>query len=55
MGYRSVFAPGTFAGTDGGASCNTKVFPLPEHSRSKPYDGFHLAAAPRILDGAKEK
>ncbi|WNG34366.1 SDR family oxidoreductase [Archangium violaceum] len=51
----AAFITGEVIRIDGGASCNTKVFPLPEHSRSKPYDGFHLAAQPQILDGSKEK
>lgn len=49
------FITGEVIRIDGGASCNTKAFPLPKHSRSKPYDGFHLAAPPRILDDPKEE
>ncbi|QRK13308.1 SDR family oxidoreductase [Archangium violaceum] len=51
----AAFITGEVIRIDGGASCNTKAFPLPEHSRSKPYDGFHLSAPPRILDGSKEE
>jgi len=51
----AAFITGEVIRIDGGASCNTKAFPLPEHSNSKPYDGFHLAAAPQILGGQKEK
>lgn len=51
----AAFITGEVIRIDGGASCNTKVFPLEEHSKSKPYDGFHLAAAPSILDGPKEQ
>ncbi|MCY1045645.1 SDR family oxidoreductase [Corallococcus sp. bb12-1] len=51
----AAFITGEVIRIDGGASCNTKAFPMPEHSNSKPYDGFHLAAAPRILDDPKEQ
>ncbi|KFA94165.1 SDR family oxidoreductase [Archangium violaceum] len=51
----AAFITGEVIRIDGGASCNTKTLPLPAHSRSKPYDGFHLAAPPKILDGPKEK
>lgn len=51
----AAFITGEVIRIDGGASCNTKVFPLEEHSKSKPYDGFHLAAAPSILDDPKEQ
>ncbi|MFP2896224.1 SDR family oxidoreductase [Corallococcus sp. 4LFB] len=51
----AAFITGEVIRIDGGASCNTKAFPLSEHSNSKPYDGFHLAQGPAILDGPKEK
>ncbi|MBZ4334985.1 SDR family oxidoreductase [Corallococcus interemptor] len=51
----AAFITGEVIRIDGGASCNTKAFPLSEHSNSKPYDGFHLAKGPAILDGPKEK
>jgi citronellol/citronellal dehydrogenase len=47
----AAFITGECLRIDGGASCNTKMFPLPEHSRSRPYEGFHLAKAPDILGG----
>ncbi|WP_342377730.1 SDR family oxidoreductase [Myxococcus stipitatus] len=47
----SAFITGEFIKIDGGASCNTKIFPLEETSASKPFQGFHRAAAPRILGG----
>lgn len=51
----AAFITGEVIRIDGGASCNTKAFPLPDESRSKPYEGFHLAASPQILDGKKEQ
>ncbi|AGC41432.1 oxidoreductase [Myxococcus stipitatus DSM 14675] len=47
----SSFITGEFIKIDGGASCNTKIFPLEETSASKPFQGFHRAEAPRILGG----
>ncbi|QSQ11877.1 SDR family oxidoreductase [Myxococcus landrumensis] len=47
----SSFITGEFIKIDGGASCNTKIFPLEETHASKPFQGFHRAAAPRILGG----
>ena len=51
----AAFVSGEVIRIDGGASCNTKMFPLADESRSAPYEGFHLAAAPQILGGAKEE
>ncbi|WP_338872414.1 SDR family oxidoreductase [Myxococcus stipitatus] len=49
------FITGEFIKIDGGASCNTKIFPLEETSASKPYQGFHRAAPPRILGGPSKE
>ncbi|KFE66743.1 SDR family oxidoreductase [Hyalangium minutum] len=51
----AAFISGEVIRIDGAASCNTKAFPLQEHSNSKPYEGFHLAASPKILGGKKEE
>ncbi|NMO19876.1 SDR family oxidoreductase [Pyxidicoccus fallax] len=45
------FITGEVIKIDGGASCNTKIFPLDETSASKPYEGFHRAKKPVILSG----
>jgi citronellol/citronellal dehydrogenase len=50
----AAFITGACIKIDGGASCNTKIFPLEETSASKPYEGFHRAQAPRILGGEKK-
>ena len=34
---------------DGGSSRNSRVFPLPEHDRSKPFQGFHRAVKPKAV------
>ncbi len=36
---------------DGGASQgNVAMFPLPDHHNSRPYDGFHRAVTPKVLE-----
>jgi citronellol/citronellal dehydrogenase len=47
----AAFITGEVIKIDGGASCNTKIYPLEESTASKPYEGFHRATAPRILGG----
>ncbi len=44
------FITGACIAIDGGASRNTKLFPLQDHKRSKAYDGFHRAVRPKVLD-----
>jgi len=51
----AAFITGEVIKIDGGASCNTKIFPLEETNASKPYEGFHRAAAPRILGGESKE
>ncbi len=51
----AAFITGEVIKIDGGASCNTKIFPLEETTASKPYEGFHRAAAPRILGGESKE
>ncbi|WP_163993564.1 SDR family oxidoreductase [Pyxidicoccus caerfyrddinensis] len=51
----AAFITGDVIKIDGGASCNTKIYPLEETSASKPYEGFHRAQAPRILGGEPKK
>jgi len=43
----AAFITGSCIKTDGGSSLATGLMGLPDHDRSKPYDGFHLAAAPK--------
>jgi citronellol/citronellal dehydrogenase len=49
----AAFITGEVIKIDGAASCNTKMFPLSEHDRSKPYQGFHRATSPAILASTK--
>ena len=44
------FIKGTCIAIDGGASRNTKLFPLQAHQRSTPFDGFHRAVKPKVLE-----
>jgi citronellol/citronellal dehydrogenase len=43
----AAFINGACIKVDGGASLNTKIFPLAPHGNSKPYTGFHRAVRPR--------
>jgi citronellol/citronellal dehydrogenase len=44
------FITGACIAIDGGASRNTKMFPLQGGQNSKPYDGFHRAVKPKVLE-----
>ncbi|ARB45462.1 SDR family oxidoreductase [Alloalcanivorax xenomutans] len=46
----AAFISGDTLRIDGGASQgNVAIFPLPEHKRSEPFDGFHRAITPAIF------
>ena len=44
------FITGACIAIDGGASRNTKLFPLQGGQNSKAYDGFHRAVKPKVLE-----
>jgi citronellol/citronellal dehydrogenase len=44
------FVTGICIAIDGGASRNTKLFPLQGGQNSKAYDGFHRAVRPKVLE-----
>jgi citronellol/citronellal dehydrogenase len=48
----AAFITGVTLAIDGGAPLGTAMFPVADHQRSAPFDGFHRAAAPQILGGA---
>jgi citronellol/citronellal dehydrogenase len=50
----AAFISGACLRIDGGASCNSRVYPLPEHHNSKPYNGFHRYQAPASLVGGSD-
>ncbi len=41
------FITGAVLKVDGGASLNTKIFPLVDHDKSRPFEGFHRATRPK--------
>lgn len=50
----AAFITGTCMRIDGGAPCNSRMFPLPDHDKSKPYNGFHRYQAPSSLVGESD-
>lgn len=49
----AAFISGTCVKIDGAASLNAKLFPLPDHDRSRPYQGFHRYKAPKAIAPAE--
>lgn len=47
----AAFISGTCLKIDGAASLNASLFPLPDHDRSKPYQGFHRYRPPKAVAG----
>jgi citronellol/citronellal dehydrogenase len=45
----AAFVTGAWIAIDGGASRNTRLFPLTGGKNSIPYDGFHRAVKPKVL------
>jgi citronellol/citronellal dehydrogenase len=45
----AAYISGACINVDGASSRNSRVFPLPEHDRSKPFQGFHRAVKPRAV------
>ena len=43
------FITGVTLAIDGGAPLDTPLFPIPDHKRSVPFDGFHRAVMPDVL------
>lgn len=48
----SAFITGTCLRIDGGTSLGAKAYPLPDHAKSVPFQGFHRAIRPKALDPA---
>jgi len=48
----AAFVTGVTLQIDGGASLGSGIFPTQDHERSVPFDGFHRAVTPRVLQGA---
>jgi len=49
----AAFISGTCMKVDGGASCNSRSYPLPDHANSEPYNGFHRYVTPRAVSAAE--
>lgn len=45
----AAFITGVTVKIDGGASLNTKLFPLQGQNNNKPFNGFHRAVRPKVL------
>jgi citronellol/citronellal dehydrogenase len=45
----AAFITGTNVCIDGGVPLGTRNIPLPDGGRSQPYNGFHLAVTPKVL------
>jgi citronellol/citronellal dehydrogenase len=43
------FITGVTLPIDGGAPLATSIWPLPDHDKSRSFEGFHLAAKPKVL------
>jgi len=47
----AAFITGDCIRVDGGAPCNSRMYPLQDHDKSRPYNGFHRYKAPASLVG----
>ena len=45
----AAYISGACLTVDGASSRNTRLFPLPEHDKSKPFQGFHRAVKPKAV------
>jgi citronellol/citronellal dehydrogenase len=49
----TAFITRTCLRIDGGSSLHPKVYPLPKHANSQPYQAFHRAHLPRVSSHKK--
>jgi citronellol/citronellal dehydrogenase len=45
----AAYISGSCLTVDGGSSRNSRIFPLAEHDKSKPFQGFHRAVKPKAV------
>jgi citronellol/citronellal dehydrogenase len=45
----AAYVSGTCLNVDGASSRNSRLFPMPEHDKSKPFQGFHRAVRPKAI------
>jgi len=51
----AAFITGATLQIDGGASLGTPMFPSVDHAKSVPFDGFHRASTPQVLQDAGDR
>ena len=49
----AAFVSGACIKVDGAASCNSRVYPMPAHDKSRLYHGFHRAVVPKVIQEAE--
>jgi citronellol/citronellal dehydrogenase len=49
MTAAAAFITGETIKVDGGAPLASLTWPMPDHDRSQPFDGFHRAVTPKVL------
>lgn len=50
----SAFTTGVTLAVDGGAPLASMIWPMPNHNRSEPFDGFHRSEVPQVLKDLKK-
>ncbi|RMG95377.1 MAG: SDR family oxidoreductase [Deltaproteobacteria bacterium] len=45
----AAFVTGATLRIDGGAPLGNRIWPIPPHDRSRPFEGFHRASVPKVL------
>jgi citronellol/citronellal dehydrogenase len=50
MSEAAAFISGSCLRVDGAVPNVRRPFPLPDHANSKPFNGFHLATTPKVLE-----
>jgi citronellol/citronellal dehydrogenase len=46
----AAFITGSTLRVDGGAPLASQIWPMPDHDRSAPFEGFHRAVGPKVLE-----
>ncbi len=50
----AAFVTGATLRVDGGAPLGNRIWPIPAHDRSRPFEGFHRAVVPKVLRETEE-
>jgi citronellol/citronellal dehydrogenase len=51
----AAFITGETMKIDGGAPLHSALWPMPDHDRSKPFEGFHRATTPKVLGRVEDR